>query len=1236
MSSIIFRVPLTSEEKLTFNEQFRALDKEQLGILTGETLKTLFAQSGLSAQQLSQIWSICDTDNTGFLNVDQFNAAMRMIGHLQVNPTQPITLEVYQTPAPKLPTFLNNSSASVPRMPQAPIRTISVSDTGSSSTYSVIPVCVPQDYAKFSQLFDRSTDGSGQLPGNKAREFFLKAKLPTPTLGTIWELCDRNNKGHLDKAEFVMAMHLIQLTLQHNPSVLTLPSSLPNYLWNSLSTTASSTITPLSANSTGFSFNSNSGSTQRHSSIARKPSLSMLSTGTFSNAAVDWTLTAEKKKQFDAIFDSLDKEKRGSLGSDVLVPFFLTSKLGQDVLATVWDLADIHNSPVFTKIEFAIAMFLIQKKNSGHELPDVVPDQLLHSPVLGLYVQQPTQQHSAPVIPSRDTKPTYQELTAPPVQVQQTNNSALDDLLGLNSSFSPSSAHSTSQANVTAPIASSSTGYRKFRPTSTFGQTIVQEESSTPQLSADQNQTVEKATALPKASTSSAAQSVPQVSNKHSTLPTVPIFAAVPSQSRAVNTVSYSSAPSADLSQSTTELANLSNQVSSLTTQATKVHEEKIGAQTELNRIISMKSSIESKLITLRASYDEEVRQTEELQSQLVNFQKENETLTQQAAVAEANYHAVQTQSQELAKQLEEAQEENSHLKQRIAEFNTLSTQLQETLVESQENVKQEKSKVDVHSKQLEMSEITVSGLQTEIAGLEQNLSIYLSKHKELDDYKTTIENQHSEMENKHQQLLAKSEELQSLEQEIQTRTVQIQEQENIYRGQVLQLQKMFDDLNARKSDFEKANSDLERQQYEYADKIQKFSESQMKFAMGEMPDDEYTKDILERKSQAVIPAPSPEEEKQESLFDNETPTALSQSEVGEQPQNLEEMSRDETAAQAMAATFEGNLNEYDIPRPESITSSTANNAPLSVRSEVPSNPKEQASLALSQNAIDVLAEEGKEAPPTSIESENMPGGWSDESPSQANDADIGSDSDSIQKTPELVSSDVTGSRKTIDEEFPPIQELHINESDSSEDEEEEKESSIGQELTEQEPTEEEPSQQEPSQREPSQQEPTEQEPTEQEPTEQELVQENSTETPTSLELGEQFEEIDHHDLESNVFHDADPNLPIESESSKNAPVGNDEWDEIFSGLGNNSNTPSSKPDPLHSAPLQHPVPTVASLNASITSKSPVNRGIAVTPKSLAIEELSSMGFTKEEATNALEKCDWDLDDATNMLLDGA
>lgn len=632
-------------------------------------------------------------------------------------------------------------------------------------------------------------------------------------------------------------------------------------------------------------------------------------------------------------------------------------------------------------------------------------------------------------------------LAAPQVQPQKTNNSALDDLLGLNESFTPppSSAqlsqqnnqqqHSMAQSNV----ASNSGNVRKFRPSSTFGQNMIPEEAAVPPQQ-PQTQRVDNNATLSQAKSFSVPPVQPPAP-RNSSLPSVPNFAAVPITSRAVSSNTFTdSAGSASLSQATTELANLSNQVSSLTTQATKVHQEKNAAQGELLRINNMKTSIESKLASLRASYDQEVRQTDEIQKQLNVIRQENESLTEQAAVAEANYHAVQTQVQDLQTQLQQAQQENQQLKEKLSQVNSHSAQLQQQLAETQENVRQELSKVDVHSKQLEVSEITADNLKNEIQGIEQTVAVYLSKHKELTDYKTTIEAQHSEMETKHQNLLAKSEEVKARETEMQSRTAEIEQQEKIYRDQVAQLEIMFVDLNKKKAELQAANSELERQQYEYADRIQKFSENQMKLAMGEIPDDDFTNEIIQKRSQAIATHAADDDEKPESVFDKDVPTPVSQTEPDEeqdQQHQIEQrqqnqVTQDEAAAEAMADSFQGSLNEYGIPRPESVTSSTANNPPQSVRDEVESEPKEPEMADMDQQleSEDIDNTKGIETATTpQSKNEPLPGGWSAGSTLEKQDKSE-SDDDSIKKTPELLAQDKKANVNTKTEDLPPIQKL--------------------------------------------------------------------------------------------------------------------------------------------------------------------------------------------------------------------
>lgn len=55
--------------------------------------------------------------------------------------------------------------------------------------------------------------GSGQpvVHGKEAVAFFNRSGLPKEVLKKVWELSDRNRKGHLTRSEFVLAARLIAL-----------------------------------------------------------------------------------------------------------------------------------------------------------------------------------------------------------------------------------------------------------------------------------------------------------------------------------------------------------------------------------------------------------------------------------------------------------------------------------------------------------------------------------------------------------------------------------------------------------------------------------------------------------------------------------------------------------------------------------------------------------------------------------------------------------------------------------------------------------------------------------------------------------------------------------------------------------------------------------------------------------------------------------------------------------------
>ncbi|QLQ79020.1 hypothetical protein HG537_0B03670 [Torulaspora globosa] len=1291
MSSLSFQTPLTPEEQRVYGEQFRKLDQEELGIVTGEALKPLFAGSGLSAQKLSQVWSLVDENNNGFLNLEEYSAALRAIGHLQQYPSLAVTGDLYAHPPAKLAVLDGGQGVS------------------QNATMS-IPILAPQDVSKYSQLFERAANGSNSLPGDKAKEIFLKARLPTQTLGEIWGLCDRNASGSLDKTEFVMAMHLIQLCMSNSPSVNPMPHTLPGQLWNSIGASVAATVSPLSANSTG------------RSSLGRRSTLSRLSSGVFNSASTDWSLTFEKKQQFDAIFDSLDKSHKGSLDSQTLVPFFLSSRLNQDTLASIWDLADIHNNAEFTKVEFAIAMFLIQKKNAGVELPDVIPDQLLQSPALGLYQQQqPAQQLHQQVpqqpniaIPSRNTKPSFQEA---PLQVtQNSNNGSLSELMALNSSFASPSSQTPVRRNshnfgreATNTGAAAAHQTRSVPGQSDWNPNVIREDDEdalqSQNLQQQPQQLQQQPQQLQQLQQQPQYQNVPQPVSKSappavaprsswSNLPKVPDFSsfalpgaiagaagvagaamagAAAASGHRNNDLYADAEASSQLSSATTEMANLSNQVNSLSKQASLSNERKARAEQELKRVNEMKTAIESKLSSLRSTHEQNVKQTEQLEADLATINKENENLNQQLAVVEGNYHATESKLRDLSEEFRQAQEKNSQLKEQISSLNAMSATLQSQVAEKQQHVKQERSLIDVNGKQLEVNQMTVANFQSEIQGLDEKLTIYLTKRKELDDYQKTVEDQHAQLQTKYQELEAGNSELKAREQELAQRTEQVKEQEKLYEQHVERLQTMFEDLSKRKESLDRAEEDLEKQHFEYASKVQELSEKQMKLAMGELPSDsgqmvsrtvaipnaKHDSDISKfvddsvANSKLVNQANEDEDRAESEVFDEDVPTTGSQTEADDELETRAPMGHRETVAATLADGFEGDLNEYGIPRTQSLTSSVANNPPHSVMDEAELPQKLEAS-----------SEANVEDKELTVAATQIPGHWEEATVSTA-----GTEKHEInsENPPELprdkpVASSVPRSENigSVPEEIP-IEKLKLNEEEasSSNDEFEDTREDIN-------PN---PKQsvkdspimlagQPPSYQVPSKMpanvaiSSTTAADTAPSPAKDAFddafmgLQQAADEETEAVgddqrinESIEEFEKIEHKDLDEELQQNAfTGTLTTEATvRSKDINTGsdntsNDEWDEIFAGFGNGDASAANK-GLANNPQQQRPIP-IKPHDGYLSS--PVNRKLATTPRSLAVEELSGMGFTEQEATSALEKCNWDLEAATNFLLDNA
>ncbi|KAG9093030.1 hypothetical protein FS749_015201, partial [Ceratobasidium sp. UAMH 11750] len=404
----------TAQEQQLIKTVFAKADTQDLGVVTGDEAVKVFAGSGLPPTTLGEIWQLADTDNNGFLTENGLGIALRLIGWAQAGekPKKELVARVGPLPSFKgipIPGVSSNPGSPVPLAPSLPAR-------------PVIPQLTPDDRQKFLRMFFQSGPANGLLSGDKARDLFLKSKLPTDKLGQIWNLADTHERGSLDATDFVIGMFLIQSAMSGTLHVI--PPSLPPGLYEQASGGAPrpSLSSPLQAQFTGNSTGSRPGTglAQRAASPIRaqftgQAPLEPQYTGGQRRIATQytgqsqfslnpapapvpalrpqvtgqpfaipqpfnqpkWDVTSEEKAKSDSFFATLDPQGRGFIEGDVAVTFMVQSQLPEAILAQVWDLADLNKDGKLTRDGFAVAMHLINGKLAGREIPAELPPSLI-------------------------------------------------------------------------------------------------------------------------------------------------------------------------------------------------------------------------------------------------------------------------------------------------------------------------------------------------------------------------------------------------------------------------------------------------------------------------------------------------------------------------------------------------------------------------------------------------------------------------------------------------------------------------------------------------------------------------------------------------------------------------------------------------------------------------------------------------------------------------------------------
>jgi epidermal growth factor receptor substrate 15 len=162
---------------------------------------------------------------------------------------------------------------------------------------------------------------------------------------------------------------------------------------------------------------------------------------------------------------------------------------------------------------------------------------------------------------------------------------------------------------------------------------------------------------------------------------------------------------SKNLTSETTELANLSNQIGSLTKQVQDVQGQRTATQNELSQSSAQKRNFEQRLTQLRAMYEKEAQDVRALETQLTTSKNETKKLQAEYAMVDASYQELQNQHRQIFTALQADQQENVNLKEKIRAVNAEVAQLKPQIEKLKSEARQQKGLVAINKKQLATNE---------------------------------------------------------------------------------------------------------------------------------------------------------------------------------------------------------------------------------------------------------------------------------------------------------------------------------------------------------------------------------------------------------------------------------------------------------------------------------------------------------------------------------------------------
>ncbi|XP_033148961.1 epidermal growth factor receptor substrate 15-like 1 isoform X2 [Drosophila busckii] len=413
------------KHNLVYEAYYKQIDPKGTGAIEAMTAAKFLKKSGLSDVVLSRIWDLSDPNGKGFLDKPGFFVALKLVSLSQTGQVANMNNIYIDTVNPP-------KVGDIPKVIPTRIQTVPVASGGTGVpsgdwTISVI------DRLKYEQLFESLHPQHGMLPGNKVKGVLMDSKLPLNLLGTIWDLADQDKDGNLDKHEFIVAMHLVYQTLQKR----TIPNVLPPELRKAPKPAmppppiaiagGAGAAMPRAPSGEGFGDGGFVANFPKDIAppaaipplpvavppMTRIPPVGAVSTQPLIQtdplipigappsvtANADWVVTASELVRFEEIFRQSDLDKDGLVSGLEVKDIFIKSGIPQRTLADIWALCDTNQSGKLTVEQFALAMWLVERKQRGVDPPQVLTANMVPPSMRAIV--------SGVDMQPQETKPTY-------------------------------------------------------------------------------------------------------------------------------------------------------------------------------------------------------------------------------------------------------------------------------------------------------------------------------------------------------------------------------------------------------------------------------------------------------------------------------------------------------------------------------------------------------------------------------------------------------------------------------------------------------------------------------------------------------------------------------------------------------------------------------------------------------------------------------------------------------------